>query len=218
MPSTSTTAELRAQVLEAYGAACDLCSEDDVDLLQIDHRHGGGSQERKKIRGYRFYAKVIKDGFPDAYRLLCVACHRKVTLGQPATPHLDIPAPIRPAVTPRDPDPPAQECQEVATILRRVTDRLEAIEDRLPPVAWEDHRALPAVVTPTNVVFEAPLLNEAWRLQQAALQAAHHEIATAQREVFERWMSRAVMVASMLVIGAGAFGVFLLGQWVFAAS
>jgi hypothetical protein len=214
----STTAELRANVLEAYGSACALCGEDDPDLLQIDHVHGGGTKERKSVRGHRFYAQVIRQGFPDHYRLLCVACHRKVTLGQLSLSHSDITPPMRPAVTPRDAGPPAQECQEVATVLQGVLARMEAIEDRLPPVAWEDHRALPAVVTPTNVVFEAPLLNEAWRLQQAALQAAHHEIATAQREVFERWMSRAVMVASVLVIGAGAFGVFLLGQWVFAAS
>jgi hypothetical protein len=213
----STTAELRAQVLEAYGGTCALCSEDDPDLLQIDHVHGGGTKERKSVRGHRFYAQVIRQGFPDHYRLLCVACHRKVTLGQLDPSHSGIPTPLRPAVTPRDTAPRAQECQEVATVLQGVLARMEAIEDRLPPVAWEDHRALPALVTPTNVVFEAPLLNEAWRLQQAALQAAHHEIAAAQREVFERWMSRSVMVATVLVIGAGAFGLFRLGQWVLTA-
>jgi hypothetical protein len=217
----STTAELRAQVLEAYGGICALCGEDDPDLLQIDHVRSGGTKERKSVRGHLFYAQVIRQGFPDHYRLVCVACHRKVTLGQTASPHTGIlHARTPPVAAPPDDDPPAQDCQEVAGVLRGVLSRMEALEMQQRQVMLEDHRALPAVrpVTPPAVIFEMPALAEAWKLQEAALESAHRQIAQAERQVFERWVSRAVMAATVLLIGAGVFGLYTLGRWTFGGG
>jgi hypothetical protein len=208
-----TTAELRAQVLDGYGGVCVVCGEDDVSLLQIDHVWGGGSQERKKIRGHRLYATLLRDGFPKHMQLLCVSCHYKKTRAT----NPDTSAPISPIVTGCEADPPDPQCRALEGVLQGVMERLDEIESRLHPVTDEGHGGLPALrtVTPTAVVFDTPALTEAWRLQQAALESAHHQIAVAQREVFERWMSRAVTVAITLLIGGGVIGVYALARWVF---
>ena len=126
-------------------------------------------------------------------QVLCVACHRKVTLGQTAAVHSDIlHARTPPVAAPPYEDPQSQDCREVAGVLRGVLERMEALETQQRQVTLEHDRALPALrtVTPTAVVFDMPALTEAWRLQQAALEAAHREIATAERQALERWVTR----------------------------
>jgi len=74
----------RLLVLIHYGGdppKCACCGENHLEFLSIDHIHGGGDEERKKIGGSRscgsmvFYRWLIKNGFPDGYQVLCYNCN-----------------------------------------------------------------------------------------------------------------------------------------------
>lgn len=69
----------KAQVFEAYGGICACCGEADIRLLTLDHLNNDGSAERMRYgaRGasQRVYARLIKEGFPDGYQVLCFSCN-----------------------------------------------------------------------------------------------------------------------------------------------
>ena len=66
----------RARILEHYGAFCVCCGEQEPIFLAIDHVAGGGSAERReKGCGSRFYGRVIREGFPSRYQILCHNCN-----------------------------------------------------------------------------------------------------------------------------------------------
>ncbi len=65
----------RAQVIEALGGVCTHCGFADIRALQIDHIHGGGSQEHRN--GYGWYKDILasiekRDG---KFQLLCANCN-----------------------------------------------------------------------------------------------------------------------------------------------
>lgn len=73
-----TIAQQRAEMIAAYGGACQCCGEREPQFLSIDHINGGGSRHRRELKrtGYRFYAWLKQQGYPrDAYRLLCMNCN-----------------------------------------------------------------------------------------------------------------------------------------------
>ena len=55
---------------------CKKCGFNDIRALTIDHINGGGSSHRRELRakGWNFYSKLIKDGYPDDYQVLCMNC------------------------------------------------------------------------------------------------------------------------------------------------
>jgi hypothetical protein len=68
--------KLKNEVMSAYsnGAIkCDLCSVDNIDVLTIDHIHGGGTKHIKQLeqKGTFLYRELRKLGYPDGYRVLC---------------------------------------------------------------------------------------------------------------------------------------------------
>jgi hypothetical protein len=67
----------RERVLEHYGTKCGCCSETRREFLVLDHVDGGGNQHRKKLRktGDGFYEWIIKNNFPEGYRILCDNCN-----------------------------------------------------------------------------------------------------------------------------------------------
>ena len=74
---------LRQKIFDLLGIKCVVCGESDWRCLQIDHVHGGGNEERKKLchgthgsnqTYYREILKKIKDGSKD-YKLLCANCN-----------------------------------------------------------------------------------------------------------------------------------------------
>ncbi len=69
---------IRKTLVEGYGGKCECCGDDHMEFMAIDHMHGGGRAEVKKLGGARqFYRYLIKNGFPkDKYRLLCHNCNQ----------------------------------------------------------------------------------------------------------------------------------------------
>lgn len=78
---TQERRENRIKVLQAYGGnppKCACCGENHVEFLQIDHTNGGGNKHRKQVGtsgGGRFYLWLIKNNFPDGFRVLCANCN-----------------------------------------------------------------------------------------------------------------------------------------------
>lgn len=68
--------ELRRTVVEGYGGACECCGEDHYEFLAIDHRYGGGAEERRRSTAYQMMTAIVVEGFPPTYRLLCHNCNQ----------------------------------------------------------------------------------------------------------------------------------------------
>lgn len=64
---------LRSQVFALYGNKCLQCNNCDLRVLQIDHKHGGGAIERKRLVDHQVYRNVLNN--PDNYQLLCANCN-----------------------------------------------------------------------------------------------------------------------------------------------
>lgn len=66
-------------VLGHYGGKCKMCDEDDMDVLGIDHMHGGGTRHRKELtqQGTTIYRWLIKNNYPTDFQVLCFNCNMK---------------------------------------------------------------------------------------------------------------------------------------------
>lgn len=64
---------IREEILKKLGNKCQSCGIDDIRLLQIDHKNGGGTQHRKKGNHYSYY-KSIRDNI-EGYQILCPNCN-----------------------------------------------------------------------------------------------------------------------------------------------
>lgn len=72
--------ETRMRVLQHYSKGtpkCACCGESFLEFLAVDHIHGGGTQHRKQIHRttHRFSLWLIKNNFPDGFRILCHNCN-----------------------------------------------------------------------------------------------------------------------------------------------
>jgi len=77
------TWHLRQQVLRKYGGMCACaCGCHDMNLrhLQLDHRLGGGTQERSSIRGKNAYIKLMAEPVNPNMNPLCANCHFEKTM------------------------------------------------------------------------------------------------------------------------------------------
>lgn len=73
----------KAEVIDHYGGVCACCGEDRKVFLAIDHIGGGGEQEHQKHGwGTQFYRWLIKNNFPDGYRVLCHNCNFAYRMGE----------------------------------------------------------------------------------------------------------------------------------------
>ncbi len=68
----------RETILEHYGKKCRYCGEEED--LHIDHVDGDGKEERLLLNDAKgnhgaVYAKIIREGFPDRYQVLCRQCN-----------------------------------------------------------------------------------------------------------------------------------------------
>jgi len=64
---------LRNQLIEQLGSVCRHCGLGDIRVLVIDHKDGGGEQQRKTISMMKFY-RLVRDN-PKPYQLLCHNCN-----------------------------------------------------------------------------------------------------------------------------------------------
>ncbi len=62
-------------VYDHYGKKCACCGESHVEFLTIDHIHGGGLAHRREIGPSMIYQWLIKNNFPDGFRVLCMNCN-----------------------------------------------------------------------------------------------------------------------------------------------
>jgi hypothetical protein len=70
--------EAKNIIIKHYGGKCVCCGETHREFLTLDHINGGGNKERKELKikaGTEFYLYVIKNNFPNGYRLLCSNCN-----------------------------------------------------------------------------------------------------------------------------------------------
>jgi len=66
----------RQIVLKYYNAKCVCCGETRNEFLAVDHIHGGGSRHRKAMTVSTIYRWIIKNDFPQDFRILCHNCNQ----------------------------------------------------------------------------------------------------------------------------------------------
>lgn len=66
-------------LLDHYGPCCACCKELNILLLTVDHINNDGNVDRRpngsRYTGRALYRKVINEGFPDKYQILCYNCN-----------------------------------------------------------------------------------------------------------------------------------------------
>lgn len=66
----------RLAVIEHYGGGCECCGETELAFLAIDHPKDDGKKERDQYGyGSTFYGWLIRNNFPEGYRVLCHNCN-----------------------------------------------------------------------------------------------------------------------------------------------
>ena len=67
------------KAITILGGECSVCNEEDIDVLQIHHKHIFDKSNKNKREGrHATIAKILK-GDVEEYELLCANCHVKVT-------------------------------------------------------------------------------------------------------------------------------------------
>jgi hypothetical protein len=80
---SATTWALRQTILRKYGGRCRCvcgCQESNLRRLQVDHKYGHGNDDRKTLRGERWYAKLLAQPVDPTLELLCAGCHWERTM------------------------------------------------------------------------------------------------------------------------------------------
>ncbi len=54
---------------------CKCCGVIGFWFMAIDHINGGGNKERKLYTVKKYYEKIVNDGFPKKYQVLCFNCN-----------------------------------------------------------------------------------------------------------------------------------------------
>ena len=69
-------ADLKLEIISAYGGKCACCKCNTIEFLTIDHIDGTGAEHRKKIDANIFYYWLKKNNYPqDNFQLLCFNCN-----------------------------------------------------------------------------------------------------------------------------------------------
>lgn len=70
--------KLKKKIFNHYGGfMCSCCGEKEKKFLTIDHINGGGTKHRKETNGggRTTYRWIIKNNFPEGFRVLCMNCN-----------------------------------------------------------------------------------------------------------------------------------------------
>jgi hypothetical protein len=66
--------KLNALCIYSHGSMkCEICEEDRLGCLSIDHIDGGGRKHREEIKGH-IYRWLKENEFPIGFRVLCMNC------------------------------------------------------------------------------------------------------------------------------------------------
>lgn len=67
----------KERIFDILGRKCSRCGFSDKRALQIDHKNGGGSKERKSIGQRQMYANILKclENGSQEYQILCANCN-----------------------------------------------------------------------------------------------------------------------------------------------
>lgn len=70
----------KTKVISHYGGCCQLCNEDRIERLTIDHKNNDGASQRRKYgykTGVSCYRWIIKNNFPNdlGLQVLCFNCN-----------------------------------------------------------------------------------------------------------------------------------------------
>ena len=75
--------KLKLETISAYGGKCACCGENTLEFMTIDHKNGGGNQDRKRMgsnsSGTGFYQRLRNAGYPQGeYQVLCYNCNNSM--------------------------------------------------------------------------------------------------------------------------------------------
>lgn len=75
--------EVKMEVFAFYGDACACCGDTTFEFLSVDHVGGWGKNhlnpQGNRYGGNALYVWIVKNGFPEGFRLLCGSCHYAVS-------------------------------------------------------------------------------------------------------------------------------------------
>lgn len=57
---------------------CACCHEKNIEFLSLDHTNGGGNKHRKEINRRNINGWLIKNKFPEGFRVLCHNCNQSL--------------------------------------------------------------------------------------------------------------------------------------------
>ncbi len=85
--------EIKDIVFEEYGNKCTCCGEMCQKLLAIDHVNNDGHKDLMpsghRNTGRLLWLKIIREGFPDKYQILCFSCNWGKHINNGKCPHKD---------------------------------------------------------------------------------------------------------------------------------
>lgn len=85
---TANAAQLKSEMVAAYGGQCACCGEKELAFLSLDHIGGGGYDDRKQVGSGGIYRRLRGAGWPkEGYRILCMNCQFG-TRGGKVCPHV----------------------------------------------------------------------------------------------------------------------------------
>ncbi len=73
--SRDTIKRDRETVFAHYGNTCDCCGESELAFLTVDHVNGGGNTHRKTLEAPNMYTWLVRNDYPNGYRILCFNCN-----------------------------------------------------------------------------------------------------------------------------------------------
>jgi len=66
---------LRLNVINHYGGVCECCGEHNIRFLTIDHINNDGANHRKIVGSSNIYSWLVKNEYPNGFRVLCMNCN-----------------------------------------------------------------------------------------------------------------------------------------------
>src|SRR3990167_7641673 len=83
----------KSLVFDYYGWFCKCCGEKMPKFLTVDHVENDGYKDKnksgKKITGAPLYSRIVKEGFPERYQILCMNCNHGKRMNDGICPHKD---------------------------------------------------------------------------------------------------------------------------------